>query len=352
MTRSTVSTGIAHIAGWLIFLSLPILFITGLPGNNQLSTIIASPASWMFFLVYIIIFYSNTYFLIPILYQQKKYLLYILSITVIFISIFFLRPFDNMLDILRLDSPPSNPLQHGPHGPGPKGGPNFDMVSIFLLIVILALSMAIEARQRLRRTQQQAALAETEKARAELSFLKAQINPHFLFNTLNNIYSLAITRNEHTAESIMKLSNILRYLTDDAGSDFVALDHEIACITDYIDLQKLRLSKETLVNFSITGEPVGRKIAPLILMTFIENIFKYGISNHEPSVLDIHIAIDSACIRFKTLNNIFKNHATPDRTGTGIANARQRLNFLYLKSHILRIENENDYFTVDLTLST
>src|SRR6202008_3873902 len=110
--------------------------------------------------------------------------------------------------------------------------------SLFIFIMIIALSTAAVINQQWRLTEQRAIQAEVDKANAELSFLKAQINPHFLFNTLNNIYTLAINNNEHTADSIMKLSNIMRYVTDEVGEDFVPVQNELDCIDNYIELQR------------------------------------------------------------------------------------------------------------------
>jgi len=108
-----------------------------------------------------------------------------------------------------------------------------------------------------------AARAEADKANAELSFLKAQINPHFLFNTLNNIYSLAVIKSDVTADSIMKLSNIMRYVTDEATEDFVPLQDELHCLTDYIELQRLRLGKKVTLNYAIAGDPAYKKLRRL-----------------------------------------------------------------------------------------
>ena len=149
--------------------------------------------------------------------------------------------------------------------------------------MMVALSMAIKMTQQWRTTQQRAlqaeadkATAEADKASAELSFLKAQINPHFLFNILNNIYSLAITQNENTASAILKLSNTMRYLTDEVKADYVPLKREVDYIQDYIDLQRLRLSKKVKLDFSVEGDLENKKIAPLILITFVENVLFSG----------------------------------------------------------------------------
>ncbi|PIQ21896.1 MAG: histidine kinase, partial [Cytophagales bacterium CG18_big_fil_WC_8_21_14_2_50_42_9] len=191
---------------------------------------------------------------------------------------------------------------------------------------------------------------EADKATAELSFLKAQINPHFLFNTLNNIYSLAVMQSPNTATSIMKLSNIMRHVTDDVSEDFVSLSSEVTCIRDYIDLQKLRLSKNTQIDFSVSGNLEQKSIAPLILMTFIENVFKYGISNRHPAQINIKLKAEENLIQFSCQNQIFETSRNTERTGIGLANTRQRLAHLYPDKHTLNISSENNLFTVTLTL--
>lgn len=360
-------TVLSHATGWILFLSLPILFITGQVGNKDFLAVLGAPPTWLFILTYTIIFYFNTYFLLPHLYKPGKYLLYAATVLILFAAVFFLRPFDKMVSYVSRDQQrtamhPPRPPDDGPPGRGFEdrppppherdgGRPAVDVVSIFLFLMIMALSLAIHIRQRLRYTEQRALKAEADKANAELSFLKAQINPHFLFNTLNNIYSLAITKNEHTAESIMKLSNIMRYVTDDISEDYVELENELACISDYIDLQKLRLGPATKVELQVSGTIAGKKIAPLILMTFVENVFKYGISNHAASEIMIRVATDEKGIRFFSRNHIFATARNTERTGIGIANTRQRLEHLYPGKHSLLIDDKGGYFSVELYLT-
>ncbi|MBL7747820.1 MAG: sensor histidine kinase [Chitinophagaceae bacterium] len=219
-----------------------------------------------------------------------------------------------------------------------------------MFVTIWSLSTAIPVARRWRNTEQRMLQAEAEKAQAELSFLKSQVNPHFLFNTLNNIYSLAVTKNENTAPSIMKLSNIMRYVTDEIQSDYVPLDSEINCMQDYIDLQRMRLGDKMQVQLSITGTTIDKKIAPLILMTFTENVFKYGVSSHEPSVITIRLTADAYNITFFCQNRLFDGRRNTERTGIGIPNARKRLEHLYPDKHFLDINTENGLFTVQLTL--
>jgi two-component system, LytTR family, sensor kinase len=364
------SAVIAHIAAWLLFISLPVLFVSSQSGNNDFWEMAGSPYTWLFFATYLFIFYLNTWFLLPLLYVKKKYVLYGVTVLVLLAGVWLLQPFDrlvsnrhpNMADArpgpspeMFREPPPFKPPPKGPgemNGRGDRRSPKVDIVSIFLFITILAMSLAIHIRQRLRLAQQRALQAEADKANAELSFLKAQINPHFLFNTLNNIYALAATKSGHTAESIMKLSNIMRYITDDVREEYVPLEDEIAFIGDYIDLQRLRLGDKMNVNFVVSGQPEGKKIAPLVLMTFIENVFKYGISSHEPSDIDIRLAVTDTTIQFFCQNKLYETKRQAESTGTGIGivNTKQRLDYLYPGKYELKIDTGNGKYTVQLVL--
>jgi hypothetical protein len=373
MFRNSKSIIIVHITCWLIFLSLPLLFISGYPGSREpWWELLLTSHYWLFVLVYILLFYGNTYLLIPRLFFPKKRIAYFGVLLLLVILVYYLKPFDRLLQHNMSREEPR--MEHGPppgYGPAresfhrnerppgerpfdnrPPRGPrqHTDIVSLFLFIMVVALTMAIEISKRWRLTEQRATQAEADRANAELSFLKAQINPHFLFNTLNNIYSLAVTGNEHTADSIMKLSNIMRYVTDDASEHFVSLESEVDCIRDYIDLQRLRLGKKVHLDFTVKGGLERKRIAPLILMTFIENVFKYGISNHEESSLIIRIFAEERTITFFSRNPVFTCRKNTERTGIGVSNTRQRLEHLYPNRHLLNITEEKDLYTVELTL--
>jgi two-component system LytT family sensor kinase len=365
MPYSRVPDVFIHVFAALAFMLLPLLFMSGQSGEGNVGTIVLSIGYWVFCLTYIFIFYLNSYWLIPQLYLQKKYLFYVAIVLVLFVLIAYARPFELLLQHHRPRPTPPPPtditMPHGvydepgngpPRGPGPGGPRNMriDIVSIFLYIMTIALGMAIQVTRQWRTSLQQVARAEADKAQAELSFLKAQINPHFLFNTLNNIYTLAITKNDKTADSIMKLSNIMRYVTDDVSEHFVPLQSEVDCINDFIELQRLRLSKKTTVDVTIRGKLNDKSIVPLLLITFVENVFKYGISNHEETTITIQLTADERSITFYCHNKIFKPAGTPQRTGIGIANAQKRLDHLYPNKHLLNITNENGFFSVELIL--
>lgn len=361
MFRLKSSVVIAHITGWLICLSLPLLFISGQTGDRKALSILFSTDYLVFLVTYVALFYFHTTFLFPRLYFRKQYLLYFLSVLLLLIMVNYMRPYDHLFS--RLSHPPGEMPWRQPMPPGVEQGPrpegmrppgkpprHIDIVSDFLFLLTIALSIAIETTRRWRQTEKRALYAETRKTQAELSFLKAQINPHFLFNTLNNIYSLAITRSDNTAMSIMKLSNMLRYVTEDTRDDYVLLESEIDCLRDYIDLQKLRLTTKTKVNFAVTGSPGIKCIAPLVLLPFLENAFKYGVSNHEPSEITILLQTSENRIDFYCSNKLFRITQDTNRTGIGISNTRQRLEHLYPDKYELQISEDNGAYSISLQL--
>ncbi len=191
-----------------------------------------------------------------------------------------------------------------------------------------------------------------EKLKAELSFLKAQINPHFLFNTLNNIYALASDRSESTAPAVMKLSNIMRYVLTEAGNDMVPLEKEIQFTRHYIELQKMRLTGKSSIDFTVNGDPFGKQITPLLFLPFVENAFKYGISTRELSPITILLEIKQDSVYFSVSNrkHINTSPKIANNTGIGINNTRRRLDLLYNDLYTLTINDEPDIFTVHLNI--
>lgn len=192
---------------------------------------------------------------------------------------------------------------------------------------------------------------EYEKQLNELSLLKSQINPHFLFNTLNTIYSLASKKSDQTPEAVLKLSEMMRYVMSDAKQDLVSVEKEIEYINRFVDLQKMRLTDRVTVVYTVIGNTTGKSIAPLILIPFIENAFKYGVSTHDNSTISITISIEEHKIVLVTTNRIFDySNILTESTGIGIANTKKRLQLLYPGRHKLMIDDSNANFVVQLEL--
>lgn len=348
-----------HIFGWLLFLALPLFFIQAQSADNSFNSVISSWYFLFFTGTYLFIYYFNYFVLLPKLYFKKQLLAYIATVISLLVLLWLIHPFDNLIRIGRNEGGPPAPREFvidDDRPPPPErmgnrkpGGARVDIVSIFLGMVTLAMGFATRTAGEWQNTKHRLSEAETDKLNAELSFLKARINPHFLFNTLNNLYTLALTKSEKTADGIMGLSNIMRYVTDEAVEDFVPLQKEIDCIQDYIELQKLRLNEKTTIDFSVGGNALDKRIAPLLLMTFVENSFKYGTSNREESSIIIKIDYNDKGFGFSCRNKI-NNRSTEERTGVGIENAIKRLQHLYPGKHMLAITEDAGQFSVVLNI--
>jgi sensor histidine kinase YesM len=192
-----------------------------------------------------------------------------------------------------------------------------------------------------------------EKLTLELKYLKAQINPHFLFNTLNNLYSSALkNKDDETASGITKLSEIMRYMLNDVNENEIPLDKEIEYLKSYIDLQKLRFSEkdDILINFDIQGDCSEIKIPPFLFIVFVENAFKYGINFRKHSFINIRFAVSEKVLKFNINNSVHAKNDT-DTPGLGLKNITERLALLYRNKHKLEIINENNTFNVDLEIN-
>lgn len=199
---------------------------------------------------------------------------------------------------------------------------------------------------------QQETLREKRKLENELKFLKLQINPHFLFNTLNNIYSLAYQGDPNAAKMIARLSQILRYMLYDCSEQKVSLSKEIELLKSYIDLQKLKQGAEQNVDFYIEGITQNQKIAPLLLLTFLENCYKHGeIGRSEKGWIKISAIADDNHFEFMITNNVSSsNLMKTEQKGLGLNNIRKQLELTYPEKYTLDIRQDKEIFEVNLTL--
>ncbi len=190
---------------------------------------------------------------------------------------------------------------------------------------------------------------ENEKLIAELAFLKSQINPHFLFNTLNNIYSLAYQHSEKTPEAILKLSEIMRYMLYESNDDMVELSKEINYLQNYIELQRLRFKNQAFVNLIINGQAGNQKIMPLVLISFVENAFKHGVATQVEHPIDILINIEGDKLRFKVSNKTAQQNKD-DTGGIGLPNVKRRLELFYKNRYHLQINQQAGFYTSELVV--
>lgn len=266
-----------------------------------------------------------------------------------------------------LDHPARNFLDfsgHAPHfgdhpGPFPKDFRNrpsmikempFDFVGgpptqyghtalVYLIGVISNLLFAITGRLQ---------SVEKEKVKSELAFLKAQINPHFLFNTLNSIYALALKKDDKTPDAVVQLSELMRYIMTNSNDEVIDLTKEINYINNFISLQKTRLGNTVIVDYKVVGNTFGKQITPLILISFIENAFKYGVNPDQTSEICINIDIKEEQLTLFVSNK--KTFSVQSESGIGLQNTIERLKLVYPQKHQLKIEDTPETYVVNLAI--
>jgi hypothetical protein len=337
-----------HLIGALGLLSLPIFLSPDFMEGRPFWNVPGFRREMLFFILLLGFFYLHYYVLIPRLYLQRRWWVYILILAGIFAVA-------AALPLLLV------PDMH-PHFQPPRGGnlpdpghhhfharPRFFIVrplaffaSTYLILVFFSLHLRI--RNRLKEVEQ-------ERVHAQLAYLKAQINPHFLFNTLNTIYAMAIEKSEATADAVVKLSGMMRFVLSDAHREYVPLEKELNYLSDYIDLQRSRLGDTVDLQFDISGNPMGKKIAPLILIAFIENAFKHGLNPEEDAHIQIGLEIGEAHLELTVINRkVTKADAGLSESGVGMENACQRLDLLYPGRHELKVQEDEHHYAVWLRI--
>lgn len=342
---------IVHIAAWGCFLMLPLIFYPRPVDAPFIPEQAVTPFFFISNFFYIGFYYVNTYMLFPRLLEKKRILAYYLII--IAIMIFFgtmPRMYQSWFGHFQRFSTSITMHLHSPKEFHP---PILSPGSIAIFLLVFLFSTGIKVMQKWMDSERRNKQIENEKLQAELSFLKSQINPHFLFNTLNNIYSLAESKSDQTQVAVMKLSNIMRYVLTEARQDSVPLEKEMQFINDYIELQKIRTTDKTSVGFTVIGDVSGKKISPLILLPFTENAFKYGVSTRELSPINILIESHKNHIHFRIINQKH-NHGKTNliKTGIGINNTRRRLELLYPGKYELDIKDEPSTYTINLNIQS
>ncbi len=318
-----------HFFSWIIYISLP-FFISPESGPIIKPNTLFLKIHFLGSLLSILIFYSNYLWAIPILLFNKKKLGYLIFLSLLLtLSLVIGNFFISLI---------------ASYHPYFDKHPGFYLGFYLRLFFVFSISWALQLFKRFKKI-------ETKTNDAELSSLKAQINPHFLFNTLNGIYAQAITKSEHTADSIQKLSSIMRYVITETNQQWVSIEKEINYISNYIELQKLRLTDKTRVNFTIDGNIEKQKIAPLILICFIENAFKYGVSNEIDTSISVFLIVLDDELKLVVENEKipFKNNSI-ESDKIGLTNTIKRLDLLHRNIYTLSIEDDETKYKINLKI--
>ncbi len=331
---------ILHALGSIAFLSIPYISFTYLEMDKGILSVPHYQRNQLSYVLLWLFFYANYLYFIPKLYFTKKYFWLLIAI----VSSFFIikaapRFFVDMeyCNNHNIDGTVKCAKRKAFHL-----NKELRFLTLFLFLVILSFVL---------RVNRQLAKIKSEKLKAEVSYLKAQINPHFLFNTLNSLYALTLEKSDEAPEAVLKLSSMMRYVVTESVADYVSLEKELTYINDYIALQKLRLDASTKVFFEVKGDTKGKRIAPLILISFIENAFKYGANPDIQSTISILIDVFDTSLSMRVNNQIVVEAVSDDfKTEKGIKNTIKRLNYMYPNEHVLEINQSKDAYSVVLKI--
>jgi len=319
---------IQHILLWAAFLSIPLLIPSKKPDPPFIDYIYPLVFIGMTILPVYVHFYIFERFL-----SRKRFIAYaVLLVTTIIVTVILYRG---------IIVPVFN-----------KQGSLSSLILVISFMIILTTALkTIKAGFRQRLLFQE---IKSKQLQTELDLLKTQINPHFLFNTLNNLFGMAQMQKPAAAEGIARLSHLMRYMIYDSNVDLIGLEKEIEQINRLIELQKLRFSEEDdiTIDFKTKGD-IGRvRIPPMLLIPFVENSFKHGISLEKPSFIYIDLSVESNNLEFSVRNSIHSVKEVKEEieSGIGLRNIRRRLELLFSETHDLIIHNSDKEFEVRLNL--
>jgi two-component system LytT family sensor kinase len=297
-------------------------------------------------LINVLIFYIHLYFIIPLTLDKRKFFFWLLSCliaVVFFVAVKYgFRFYMNELSGLKI----------AVAGEETKFNISLEILLGFIITngFFVFLSTVYKFAVDWFFNEKEKAELEKQSLTAELAFLKSQINPHFLFNSLNNIYSLAYQKSDATPDAIIKLSEIMRYMLYESNDNRVSLEKEITYLKSFIELQKLRFKGNAYVILEVEGHINNQYIVPLILISFVENAFKHGLATDEKNPIHINISVFEDKMLFTITNK--KNKSYKDQTGgIGMVNVKRRLDLTYPEKYKLTIENREDEYYSELYLN-
>ena len=332
---------------------------------------------WRRFAIYLVLFLIHNFFLAPLLVHQRKRVLYITTLIVV-IAAFMLYQYNSRPDFKRplghkppmeqtdrhrqphFNEPPRSldgelPPFDGPRpqmrhhdAPPPIIGER-DILAIIVLILMFGANLGIKSYFRSSDDRKRLEKLERENLAQQLEYLRYQINPHFFMNTLNNIHALVDIDPEKAKDTILELSKMMRFVLYEGNKQGVPLSRELDFIRHYIALMQLRYTDKVRITLDLPQEVPDSQIQPLILITFIENAFKHGVSYQRDSFIEVQMALEGDELRFKCRNSK-ADVSNEQKGGVGLVNVRKRLDLLYGNNYALRINDVADIYTVELTL--
>jgi hypothetical protein len=336
---------IFHITGWILLYLLPPLITQS---DIKLPQNFGDVLNWILVIVF---FYINYLWLVPHYLSKSRFLIYFFTIFMMLSACYFASASyaRHKYRMETLDNHTQQRQQKTPHHRPPRFKGYF---SALFCLTILAISTSIRVTEGWYSNEKQKKEMENKKLGAELSLLKSQINPHFFFNTLNSIYSLAIVKSDRTPEAVLKLSELMRYIIYDTERKLVPLSKEVEYIANYIELQRLRLPDEVKVKLSTDLGDADAVIEPLLLLPFVENAFKHGVDVEKGGSIVIDIRLTGNELKLHVENPLVNegNNIVDKHRGIGVNNTLKRLKLLYQDNFTFTAGPVRKNYVVDLVL--
>ena len=355
---------ITYLVVWGLLFAAPLLtlYVRTISDGNIMFDWKGAFIVWQRITVYLLLFLIHNFLMAPLFFDKssgkgervvgRKRLTYFSIVIVILIA------FTAFQLSYRPEGIPPHPF---PPGNGPVMDPppphmvrDHDILAIVMLILMFGANLGIKGYFRGLEDSRRLAELERKNLEQQLDYLRYQINPHFFMNTLNNIHALVDIDSEKAKDTIVELSRMMRFVLYEGNKQSVPLTRELDFIRHYVALMELRYTDNVHIYIDLPHEVPDRYIPPLILITFIENAFKHGISYKHESFVEAKVTVEEEQLRFTCINS--KTEASPDSPegedsgGVGLTNVRKRLNLLYGQNYALRIRNEADIYSVELTI--
>lgn len=335
-----------HVGIWVFIFATPLLFSE----RVGIQYIVLRHWAPMFFAL--ILFYLNYFQLIPRLFFDKRQLMFLIVNLGLIIS--FLLITDLILDFIKQGDLLNSNIENVANRRRGTSRNNFLAIyrQIPLLLLALGAALALKNTEKIGKLEKKEKEKENQHLRSEITALKYQVQPHFLFNTLNNIYSLIDINSKDAKNMILKLSKLMRYLLYKTQNEFVHLSDEIGFIESYIELMKLRYGDHVDIQTSFPGNTNQLKVPPLLLITLTENAFKHGIDQDKSSLIKFQLEIKNKSVTYRVINSYFpKNDSDRSGSGIGISNLTKRLEYCYeQKEYSLDQYKNGDLYTSELTI--